>query len=105
MTGTEVTMPAAEEAPLVGTADDTSATDEAPAEGAGLKILAVEETLTPGTEVSIPAAEEAPEVGILIGAVETVIGYTEVYDEIVSVVTWPDLAGQSVTLGAHEVIV
>ena len=42
--------------------------------------------------------------GVAAG-VSSVTGQTVVYILIISVVTWPSLEGQSVTLGAQDVIV
>lgn len=71
-TGKEVTIPAALETSEVGIGDDMPARDDVP---------------TTGIKVSIPAAEEAPNAETPTGALETVIVYTDVYDETVSVVT------------------
>jgi hypothetical protein len=47
-----------------------------------------------GEEATPPAAEVA-----------SVTGHTVVYNEMISVVTWPSFAGQFVTVGAQDVIV
>jgi hypothetical protein len=47
-----------------------------------------------GEEATPPADEVA-----------SVTGHTVVYNEIISVVTWPSFAGQFVTVGAQDVIV
>jgi hypothetical protein len=49
--------------------------------------------------------EEAAVVGYGAAVSVAVTGQMVVYKEMMSVVTWPILAGQSVTVAAHEVMV
>lgn len=52
-----------------------------------------------------PSEDEADTGAEALGVLEAETGHTVVYKGIVSVTTVFDLAGQSVTVGAHDVVV
>lgn len=54
---------------------------------------------------AVPDMGDAVELATYPGAVDSVTGHTVVYRDMTSVVTWPILAGQLVTVAAQLVMV